>query len=78
MVEKKVLSKEEQVTIDFAFATICSIQKIKEGEELTMENIWVKRPGTGDILAEKFNLVLGKKATREIEEDEQLKWIDFE
>ena len=43
-----------------------------------MENIWVKRPGTGDILAEKFNLVLGKKSTREIEEDEQLKWIDFE
>ena len=75
---KKGPSKEEQVTIDFAFATICSIQKIKEGEELTMENIWVKRPGTGDILAEKFNVVLGKKATREIEEDEQLKWIDFE
>ena len=75
---KKGPSKEEQVTIDFAFATICSIQKIKEGEELTMENIWVKRPGTGDILAEKFNLVLGKKSTREIEEDEQLKWIDFE
>src|SRR6478672_1049798 len=45
-------AKEEQVTIDFAFATVCSIAAIKEGETLTKENIWVKRPGTGKILAE--------------------------
>ena len=26
-----------------------------------MENIWVKRPGTGTILAEHFNSILGRK-----------------
>ena len=36
--------KEEQVTIDFAFATVCSIKTIKKGEVLSMENVWVKRP----------------------------------
>ena len=71
-------AKEEQVTIDFAFATVCSIQTIKKGEVLSMENIWVKRPGTGTILAEHFNSILGKKATRNIENDEQLNWEDFE
>ena len=71
-------AKEEQVTIDFAFATVCSIQTIKKGEVLSMENIWVKRPGTGAILAEHFNSILGKKATRNIENDEQLNWKDFE
>lgn len=71
-------AKEEQVTIDFAFATVCSIQTIKKGEVLSMENIWVKRPGTGTILAEHFNSILGKKATRNIEYDEQLNWEDFE
>ncbi len=70
--------EEEQVTIDFAFATVCSIQTIKKGEVLSMENIWVKRPGTGTILAEHFNSILGKKATRNIENDEQLNWEDFE
>jgi len=71
-------AEEEQVTIDFAFATVCSIQNIKRGEVLGMENIWVKRPGTGTILAEHFNSILGKKATRNIENDEQLNWEDFE
>ena len=71
-------AKEEQVTIDFAFATVCSIKTIKKGEILSMENIWVKRPGTGTIMAEHFNSILGKKATRNIENDEQLNWEDFE
>ena len=71
-------AKEEQVTIDFAFATVCSIKSITKGEALSMENIWVKRPGTGTILAEHFNSILGKKVTRNIENDEQLNWEDFE
>ena len=71
-------AEEEQVTIDFAFATVCSIKSITKGEALSMENIWVKRPGTGTILAEHFNSILGKKVTRNIENDEQLNWEDFE
>ena len=71
-------AEEEQVTIEFAFATVCSIKTIKKGEVLSIENIWVKRPGIGGILAENFNYILGKKATRNIENDEQLNWEDFE
>ena len=67
-------AKEEQVTIDFAFATVCSIANIKKGAIFTKDNIWVKRPGTGKILAEHFNSILGKKATRDILNDEQLSW----
>jgi sialic acid synthase SpsE len=68
---------EEQVTIDFAFATVCAIKPIQKGDVLTKENIWVKRPGTGEILAEYFNDILGKIAIRTIANDEQLDWIDF-
>jgi N-acetylneuraminate synthase len=75
---KKEPAKEEQPTIDFAFATVCSIASIEKGEVLTKENIWVKRPGTGDILAEHFNNLLGKIATRNIDNDEQLGWEDIE
>jgi N-acetylneuraminate synthase len=71
-------AKEEQVTIDFAFATVCSIAAIKKGELLTKENIWVKRPGTGKILAEHFDELVGKVAARNIENDEQLDFVDFE
>ncbi|WP_309640363.1 N-acetylneuraminate synthase family protein [Flavobacterium sp.] len=70
-------AKEEQVTIDFAFATVCTINPIAEGELFTTDNIWVKRPGTGKILAEHFDSILGKKATRNIDNDEQLIWSDI-
>jgi N-acetylneuraminate synthase len=75
---KKQPAEEEQVTIDFAYATVCAISNIKKGEQLTKANIWVKRPGTGKILAEHFDSLLGKKATRTIDNDEQLDFIDFE
>lgn len=71
-------AREEQVTIDFAFATVCSIKPIKTGELLSKENIWVKRPGTGEILAEHFNGLIGKTALRDIKNDEQLEFSDFE
>lgn len=69
---------EEQVTIDFAFATVCAIKPIKKGEIISKENIWVKRPGTGKILAEHFDSLIGKTASRDIENDEQLDFNDFE
>ncbi len=66
---KKEAITEEKITIDFAFATVVAIKDIKEGEPFTIDNIWVKRPGTGDILAEKYDSVLGKRAKRDIEAD---------
>lgn len=70
-------AKEEQVTIDFAFASVCSIKAIKKGEVFTENNIWVKRPGTGEILAEHYNKVLGKTAKKDIEKDKQVSWSDM-
>ena len=75
---KKEASKEEQVTIDFAFATVVTIKPIKKGDVLTKDNIWVKRPGTGEIKAEHFNDILGKKVLVDIENDEHLSWNDIE
>ncbi len=70
-------AREEQVTIDFAFATVCTISNIEKGDTFTKENIWVKRPGTGKILAEHFNDILGKTATRDVQNDEQLTFEDI-
>lgn len=71
---KKEAAKEEKVTIDFAFATVVTIKPIKKGDLFTKENLWVKRPGTGEILAEQYEKILGKKASIDIDNDVQLKW----
>ncbi|EAH5885764.1 N-acetylneuraminate synthase family protein [Campylobacter upsaliensis] len=75
---KKEATKEEQVTIDFAFASVVSIKPIKKGEILSEENIWVKRPSLGGIPAREFENILGKKALRDIECDSQLSKEDFQ
>lgn len=73
----KSILKEEKPTIDFAYACVVSIAPIKKGERFTKKNIWVKRPGTGEIKAIDFPAVLGKKATRDIPADVQIKRRDL-
>ncbi len=74
---RKEAAIEEKVTIDFAFASVVSIKKIKKGEKFTKENLWVKRPGTGDILAEHFNSIIGKFALKDIPNDHHLSFADI-
>ena len=64
----------EQPTIDFAYASVVSIKEIKAGEKFTMKNLWVKRPGTGEILAAEFENLLGRKARLDISNDTLLEW----
>jgi sialic acid synthase SpsE len=67
----------EKPTIDFAYASVVSIKEIKKGDVFSRDNIWVKRPGTGEILAEHFDEILGKKAIDDIESDSFIKWSNF-
>jgi sialic acid synthase SpsE len=74
--EKKAAT-EEQVTIDFAFATIVTIAAVKKGELFTKDNLWVKRPGTGELLAEHFDSILNRKAQVDVPVDKHLSWSDI-
>jgi len=68
---------EEQVTIDFAFATVVTIAEISEGELFTRDNTWVKRPGTGEIPAEKYDSVLGSVASRTLPNGVHVRYEDM-
>ena len=71
---KKAPIQEEQVTIDFAYATVVTIADIKAGDVFTTDNVWVKRPGTGQILAKDYEQILGKTAKADISSDTHLTW----
>ncbi len=73
----KQILPEERPTIDFAYACVVSLRDIKEGERLTRENIWVKRPGTGQIKAADYEAVLGRTVARTILRNRQLQWTDI-
>ena len=74
--EKSILSEEKPV-IEFAYACVVTIKPVKAGETFTLENIWVKRPGTGEILAKNLHNILNKTASRDLPKDIQLKASDI-
>ena len=69
---KKDILDDEKPVIDFAYACVVAIKDINKGEAVSLDNIWVKRPGTGEIFAKDFEDVLGKVATVDISENTQL------
>jgi sialic acid synthase SpsE len=73
----KEITDGERKTAEFAYASVVSIKPIDKDEPLTMDNIWVKRPG-GGIPAEEFDDLLGKRAACAIPADVQIDrgWID--
>lgn len=74
----KTILAEEQPTIDFAYACVVAIENIGKGELLSDKNIWVKRPGTGEIKALHFDSLLGRRVNKLISRDSQLKWADLD
>jgi sialic acid synthase SpsE len=74
---KEVLS-EEQPTIRFAYASVVSTQDIQEGGLLTVQNTWVKRPGTGEVPAVHYEQLLGRKVKHKVPKDRQIKWSDLQ
>lgn len=73
---KDILPGEAQ-TIAFAYASVVTIKPIRKGEAFSRDNLWVKRPGTGELLAKDFDAILGKWAALDIEADRQLRRSDI-
>ena len=75
--QKDSIVTDEKPTKDFAFASVVADQDIKKGETFSADNLWVKRPATGDFLADDYENLLGKVAARDIKKGSQLKKDDI-
>ena len=70
----KNILEPEMKTAEFAYACVVTTKEVKKGDFLSEDNIWVKRPGTGEIKAEQYDKIINKKASSDIKKDTQLKW----
>lgn len=75
--QKDSIIAGEKPTKDFAFASVVADQDIKAGEILSADNLWVKRPATGDFSADDYESLLGKIASVDIKKGAQLKKTDI-
>jgi sialic acid synthase SpsE len=73
----KEILPEEQPAIDFAYACVVATRDIAEGETFGPDNLWVKRPGKGEIKAAHYEAILGRRARRAVRMNDQLKWQDI-
>ena len=69
----KTAATEEAVTARFAFASVVTTKAIAKGEAFTADNLWVKRPGTGELPAAEYETIIGKRAAVQLPTDTLLK-----
>lgn len=65
--------EEELNTLEFANASVVAITNIEKNTLLSLDNIWIKRPGNGDYLAKDFNNLIGKRTKVKILSGDQIK-----
>lgn len=75
---KDAIIEGEKPTKDFAFASVVADKDIKKGALFSLENIWVKRPATGDFSADDYERLIGKIAAKDIIKGEQIKKTDVQ
>lgn len=76
--KKDTVISGEKPTKDFAFASVVADKDIKQGEVLSAENLWVKRPGTGDFSVDDYEKLFGRIAIKDIAKGCQISQLDLD
>ncbi|MFD1913515.1 N-acetylneuraminate synthase family protein [Halodurantibacterium flavum] len=74
--EKRRTAPEEAV-YRFARASVVADRDLPEGHVIAEADIWARRPGSGEIPGYDFDKVLGRRLTRAVSRNTQLKWSDL-
>ncbi|KZL07211.1 N,N'-diacetyllegionaminic acid synthase [Pseudovibrio axinellae] len=73
----KSRSKAEEATYRFARSSVVADKSLKAGQILSEDDIWARRPGTGDIPGYDLSKLIGKRLKKDKEFNEQLNWEDI-
>lgn len=78
LLNPKHRSSPESEVYKFARGSIVADRNLKAGDVVKEKDIWARRPGTGEISANEFDSLIGKKLKKSLQKNTQLKWEDFE
>ncbi len=68
----------EEAVYRFARTSVVADRDLAEGHVIEEADIWGRRPGSGEIAGYDFDKVVGKRLTRAVSRNTQLKWGDLE
>ncbi len=73
----KMRTAPEEDVYRFARGSVVADKDLPDGHVIAEADIWARRPGSGEIPAYDFDKVLGKRLTRAVTRNTQLKWSDL-
>ena len=74
----KERTKDEESVYNFARGSIVADKNLTKGTKISENDIWARRPGTGEIPAYDFDKIVGKVLNRDVPKNIQIKWDFFE
>lgn len=74
----KQRSGPEEDVYRFARGSIVADADLAAGHVIREQDIWARRPGSGEIAAYEFDAVVGKRLNRAVTRNTQLRWEDME
>ena len=67
----------EEDVYRFARASVVADVDLPAGHKISENDIWARRPGSGEIAGYEFDQVVGKTLSVAVTRNQQLKWSDF-
>ena len=77
LMNPKRRTEAEEPVYRFARASVVADRDLALGHVITEADIWARRPGSGEIAGYDFDKVVGKRLTRAVTRNTQLKWSDL-
>ena len=77
LMNPKQRTEPEESVYKFARASVVADRDIAAGHIITEKDIWVRRPGSGEIPGYKYNDIIGKKLRLDVKKNHQFKWSNF-
>lgn len=73
----KQRTEAEEPVYRFARASVVADRDLPAGHVIAEADIWARRPGSGEIAGYDFDRVVGRRLTRAVTRNTQLKWSDL-
>ena len=77
LMNPKQRTEPEESVYKFARASVVADRDMAAGHIITEKDIWVRRPGSGEIPGYKYNDIIGKKLRLDVIKNHQFKWSNF-
>ncbi|WP_407496747.1 N-acetylneuraminate synthase family protein [Pseudooceanicola sp. MF1-13] len=71
-------SAPEEDVYRFARGSVVADRDLKAGDIIAESDIWARRPGSGEIPADKFDSLIGRRLIRDMKRNTQLRWSDLD